>query len=600
MIKRFLDFKQFHNGERLDENINQAKTFLRNRALKDKKEKLGSKEGEKVGLTPDEVRKADNDPNFQVIKSMLRDNQGLVYTFTKFFFEDLADLSEEDRFNELKNLIADLKRLRSSLSNLPMPIDRYVSKAANEEERKASEEEGRQFRPAIERLIDDLGTLEEGVAYNKWVQQLLSWQKAWLEKMTPFQKEKIVAITKAFDEFGTDKTGKKDPIKNKKLQDFFFSSVKQYKNLNALIQAAEENIQAANNSSFEDFMVAVENVNKQYGMSNGAEQVYLKDNILILEVRSYAANKDLNANTRHCIAKSIGSWEFYVGEEKFTKQFYIYNFNLPSTDNMSVIGVTIGENYRITACHLKNDGNYVSKIIDTLKKWNIPKEAMQPMTSEEIEARKKRIEASKMIVKPDLTIDQIEEYLDLGANPNAQNGKPLENAVKENDEEKVELLIKRGAVPTLNNPIKFAKDLDMIKLLVKNNCELTNDVLNQIINDLDAMEFVLKNGVNPNFEKGYPLRAAARAKNLDVVKLLITHGANVTERRYMVVKQCVEYGTTEILKYLLDELNSGDANFKNSDTRQKLLKEWVSWSSTSLQTTPEQKEEVVELLNSYQ
>jgi hypothetical protein len=600
MIKNFLDFKQSYKGQRLDENINQAKTFLRNRALRDKKEKMSPKEGENVGLTPEEVRRADNDPSFQTIKSILRDNEGLVYTFTKFFFEDLADLSEEDRFSELKNLVDKLKRLRSSLSNLPMPIDRYVSKAANDEEKKSSEEEGRQFRPAIERLIDDLGSLEEGVSYNKWVQQLLSWQKAWLEKMTPFQKEKIVAIAKAFDEYGTDKSGKKDPIKNKKLQDFFFSSVKQYQNLNSLIQAAEANIQAVNNSGFEDFIVAIENVNKQYGLSNGAEQVYLKDNILILEVRSYAANKDLNANTRHCIAKSIGSWEFYVGEEKFTKQFYIYNFKLPSTDNMSVIGVTIGESYRITACHLKNDENHASKIIDTLKKWSIPKEAMQPMTKEEIEARKRRIEASKQIIKENLPIVDIEKYLEAGANPNAQNGKPLENAVRENNKQKVELLIKKGAVPTLNNPIKFAKDLDMIKILVKNGCELTNEILNTIINDLDAMKFVLQNGIDANFEKGYPLRAASRNQNLDVVKLLVTHGANVAERRYMVVKQCIEYGTNEILKYLLDELESGDANFKNPVAKQKLFAEWIGWCSTSLQTTPEQKEEVVEILKSYE
>jgi hypothetical protein len=161
---------------------------------------------------------------------------------------------------------------------------------------------------------------------------------------------------------------------------------------------------------------------------------------------------------------------------------------------------------------------------------------------------------------------------------------------RENNKEKVELLIKKGAVPTLNNPIKFAKDLDMIKILVKNGCELTNEVLNTIINDLEAMKFVLQNGIDANFEKGYPLRAASRNQNLDVVKLLVTHGANVAERRYMVVKQCIEYATNEILKYLLDELESGDANFKNPVAKQKLFAEWIGWCSTSLQTTPEQKE----------
>jgi hypothetical protein len=63
----------------------------------------------------------------------------------------------------------------------------------------------------------------------------------------------------------------------------------------------------------EDFIVAIENVNKQYGLSNGAEQVYLKDNILILEVRSYAANKDLNINNLLDIIGGGVNTEYDVG-----------------------------------------------------------------------------------------------------------------------------------------------------------------------------------------------------------------------------------------------------------------------------------------------
>ena len=52
-------------------------------------------------------------------------------------------------------------------------------------------------------------------------------------------------------------------------------------------------------------------------------------------------------------------------------------------------------------------------------------------------------------------------------------------------------------------------------------------------------------------------------------------------RRYMVVKQCVESGFIEILQFLLTELQKSDLNFKNTDSRGKLLNEWKNWNKSS-------------------
>ena len=104
---------------------------------------------------------------------------------------------------------------------------------------------------------------------------------------------------------------------------------------------------------------------------NGAEEVYNENNILIIEVRSFVANRDLNSNTSHCIASSQGAWDSYVGDNRFTKQYYIYNFNLPPSDVKSVIGITIGEGGRVTACHTKNDGGFTSQIESYMKSLKI-------------------------------------------------------------------------------------------------------------------------------------------------------------------------------------------------------------------------------------
>jgi hypothetical protein len=308
----------------------------------------------------------------------------------------------------------------------------------------------------------------------------------------------------------------------------------------------------------------------------------------------------LNANTAHCITRSPGHWEGYVGLEKYTKQYYIYDFELPPSDIYSVIGITIGEGGRITACHLKNDRAFGSEIVSYMKKKGINMDVMPPLTKEEIEQRKRKIIASKEIVKDKLTLDQVKKYFEDGADPNAGSGRPLENAVKENNYEKTKYLLDIGAVPTINNPIKYAQNLDMIKLLVEYQCPLTNEVFNLLVNDHEAIKYVLKKGMDPNFEKGYPLRAAIRVNNFESIKILIQGGARVDERRYMAVKQSVEIGNVELLNFLLDHLQKTDTNFQKVDFRNELIAYMKKWNISSLETKEDLKSEVLDILVKYE
>jgi hypothetical protein len=577
MIVKYSDFK--HS---LNENVAQAKTYLKNKALKNKRAETNDS---LVNLTPYEAKGAENDRDFLKIKDMLKDNPGYTYAFTKFFFEDMVDTEISQRHIELKSLYDTLKDMRQSLSQLPLPsIEAYTKqKPTNDDQRKP-----------YERLIDDIEKLKTGRLSNKWINKLFSWQKVWFDNMTPAQKEKIEGISTAFDEFGKEPDGTIDLQKNKQLQNFFFAGVGRHKTMSELLSAAIDNIKAANNAGTVKFLQAVERVNKKYGEINGAEEVYNKNGILIIEVKTFTANRDLNANTKHCIASTLSNWNHYCGDNYFNKQYYIYDFDLLPSDNKSVIGVTIDDKGKITACHLKNDDNFINGIKAYLEEKNIPISVLAPMTEEEVDKKKKRIEANKKIITPNITIEELKKCFEDGGDPNAQTGRPLQNSVKDDDYDRTKYLLDIGANPNIGECIKFSKNLKMIKLLVEYNAEMDGEVFDSIINDYEGVEYILKSGVNPNFDNGYPLRKASALGNVEIISLLINHGAKISERKYLVVKSASSNYKLDILKLLFDKMKQMKDPALND---KELINSWIFWCENSQITDSNNlKEKTLEFL----
>ena len=127
----FKKYQDFFGNYRIDENVQQAKNYLKKMALTTKKEKSGD---QNVSLTPEEQRKAESDPNFLKIKELLNDNPGYVYAFTKFFYD------EEVPFDELKQMYDRIKENKSVISNLPMTVDKYADVVpSNDDHRKGFE-----------------------------------------------------------------------------------------------------------------------------------------------------------------------------------------------------------------------------------------------------------------------------------------------------------------------------------------------------------------------------------------------------------------------------------------------------------------------------
>lgn len=588
----FKKYQEFVGSDSLNENVQQAKNYLKKLALSAKKQKSKDEEAK---LTPEEEKKIENNPNFLKIKDLLKDSPGYTYPFVKFFYDENVPLPE------LESLFKKIKEYKQFINSLPMSIDKYAEiKPTADDERKG-----------FERLIDDFGIIENGRKTKKFSDQLPGDIRRALTAATPTIKEKVAGIAQAFDELGKESNGKIDPKKNKQLQDLFFNKVKRYKNLNEVIQGALSYIKAASNASTSKFYQNIANVNSKFGEMNGAEMVYDENGILVLEVRSFQANKELNSNTSHCIASYNSHWENYVGNDnngKFNKQYYVYNFNLGPGDDKSVIGVTIAppDNNRsepegrgkITACHTKSDRSFSSEFDRYIKSIGVPLSVFSPVSPEEVEKRKKRIVANREIVKPKLSVDQVKQYIEDGADPNAGTGRALINAVSENDYEKTKVLLEKGARPEIGMCIKEAKDLKMVKLLVSYGATLTANIYEKVGNDYEAIKYLIEAGLDVNFENGLPLRTAAKNTNYKdatkIMDLLVDAGADISLRRYMVLKWASENGSLDILQYILNKIDELKLN-----PDEKAILDWLNWLDTSDKLDQKGKEPVYKMLYDY-
>jgi hypothetical protein len=566
--KKYSDFK-----DSLNENIQQAKSYLKKVALDSKRIKLSDEE---VVLTPEEIRDIENDKDFLSIRKMLSDNLGYVYAFVKFRYED--GISMED----LEKLYNSIKEYKQLISNLPMTIDKYGNVIPTDDDK----------RTGYERLIDDIEVLKRYKITKKWVGQLYGEIRRDYEVASPELKDKITNIAIAFEELGGD-NGVVDRKKNLEIQDIFFKKAKRYTTITEVVNAANAFIKSSSNDGMVNFLKALNKTNEKYGELNGAEIVYDENNRIVVEVKTYQANKDLFSNTSWCIKDSQSTWDSYIGSDSlYNKQYSILDFNLPPNDTKSIIGITIEPGDKIRACHKKDDGVFSNDIKSYMKTIDIPFSVLASMTPVEIETKKKRVIANKEIIKPNLSKSDVRKYLENGADPNASQGKPLVNAVTEDDYDRVEYLLEMGAVPNISNAIKHAKNLPMIKLLVDNGSDITSDVFNSISDDYEAIEYLLKAGIDPNFDRGLAIRTSVKKGRKDIVDLLIKNGAMIDERRHLALKNAAESGHIDMMEYLFKVLE--DKNRKPDD---KTIKDFLYWVESSDVISKEDKDRCDIFLN---
>lgn len=83
-----------------------------------------------------------------------------------------------------------------------------------------------------------------------------------------------------------------------------------------------------------------------------AEIISDDDNKLIIKIEEFKQSKIMGSSS-WCIARDDHYFKSYVGE--YNHQYFIYDFNKDSSDNESMIGITLTPEIECEAAHLKND-----------------------------------------------------------------------------------------------------------------------------------------------------------------------------------------------------------------------------------------------------
>jgi hypothetical protein len=335
---RVKDFFSWQN-ESIFENVQAAKDFMLKMQADVAKKSVSD-------LKPEEKERALKHPNFEQIKKMLMKNPGWTLAFTRFHFLEGASMEQ------LKELFDELMAKRQILNKLPQPVESYSKPESDDIDSDGDK------RPGYERLSDDLIILDRKQKLKKFYNEMNSAQKKMFDTASIDQISKMTEIANQFDS--------KDPEAFKE----FVKYISRYKDLDTLISAAEEFV-SQYGKGFDELFLTIKELGPQVGV------LYNKNGYFIFSTRSQDAIKKLCGDASWCIVSSSNYfWNYSEGRV----QMNAYNFNLPVTDPLSLIGITVNKDgtvhatYDRTNSSISSMGNTYQQI---LKKAGYPDDAIE-------------------------------------------------------------------------------------------------------------------------------------------------------------------------------------------------------------------------------
>ena len=341
----------------------------------DKRKELSS-EMMKVKVDDDKLRELISTEDFKSIRELKaeiegkeyqldKDNIGWLFNFVYFYY------AENTSVDDLREAYIRLIQNKDLLSTFDKPFDlNFIDiKTTNN----------------FEKLQDFLNKIPIKRHYKKFESDLPTHLKRDLKEAPQAIKDQFSDMASGFGALTPDQVkgfwgqmmmDDREGSRTKG-QVVFRSPISRFRNIRELIENANGYLKSVGNGSFDSFYKKFQECNLKF-QNSGADQVFLDNNILILEVKSYGANRVLNGHTTHCIVTGLGQWNNYVENDRRgnsvaeNRQYYIYNFNLLPSDSMWTIGITIEPdpktNY-IRAAHNKTDGAVGGTFINIMKDW---------------------------------------------------------------------------------------------------------------------------------------------------------------------------------------------------------------------------------------
>lgn len=302
-------------------------------------------------------------------------------------------------------------------------------------------------------------------------------------------------------------------ISRNTIQEQFINKIAAYKKSEDFEKAALNFLDNVTNND----IISIKNKAKQFNTQVLYENH--EENILILRVLDYKASKNLGSSS-WCISYSSNFWHNYVGNQTGynffagNKQLFFYDFNLPSTDNNSFIGITLDSKNNLKFAYNKKnssakkyiENSFIKDLINNIEYVNVEDtlnfvlKSKMPLT--------KKIEFV-LETLPNYLLKFIKEYETIN------NKNFIKSKINVNTSNFLDNIYKFNTSEFINNNLKeesdletickvFKKDmLDFVFILLSSNIHNLSliDIFNHIINKDSFVKNTINNG---NLHKFYP------------------------------------------------------------------------------------------------
>lgn len=196
---------------------------------------------------------------------------------------------------------------------------------------------------SLENINDMLDAIEENHKIEKFAMSIMSSKYKFLiqsndnEKFTKMDKKTFSLFKEIYN----------SNVGNNKLQDFIGKKLAGFKTNFILNEALIRLINTYNSFKINSVIQKANDLN--------CSIIYNNDKKLILKIYDYTASKSLGSSS-WCISKEEYFWKEYA-EDLYRHQYFIFDFNLASYENESLIGITLHSmpEVKISSAHMKDD-----------------------------------------------------------------------------------------------------------------------------------------------------------------------------------------------------------------------------------------------------
>jgi hypothetical protein len=321
-----------------------AKSVILNESVKDAKIYLIKKYAERNRIdemTPEDEKKALDNKSYHQIREIVGNNEGYVFPFVKFHFEQRIPISSEDPGTvTIKSLYDKLKTYAGSLNQLPMTLQQYANtptvNGVSGAEAMSDAIDRIQIKKKLKWVISDVNAeLRQGIR---------QFSEEELDRLY----DAAAVIDKADEENNIDLSKKEDREKSKRLGILKKSSA--FTDATYFLRQMEATAEGLMNRDIGQKINEIEAISPEAGL------IYAGDGYLVISVRTQNAQDELFKIVSNTWCLNYAKRHNQYGGQAGHLQYNIFNFNLPVSEQLFITGHTLDPKNKVVTSHRMDDG----------------------------------------------------------------------------------------------------------------------------------------------------------------------------------------------------------------------------------------------------